>query len=81
MVVSGQEFTDPQGSGAMIGSYEHGVTEAAGDQLRPAENERAHQDVAQLGVGLNDRKETLAVDLDHLTRGDGADANHCGLPR
>src|SRR6187431_1236864 len=81
MVVAGQELANPQGSRAMVGPDEHGVPEAAIDQLRPAENEGTHQDVAQLGVGLNDGEEMLPVDLDHLTRSDGADANHGGLPR
>jgi hypothetical protein len=29
------------------------------DQLDPAQDERAHQDLAQLGIGLHDREQAL----------------------
>ena len=81
MIVSCQELPDPQGAGAMIGPHEDGITETASDQLHPAENECAHQDVAQLGVCLNDRKKMLAIDLGHFARDDGTDTNERGPTR
>ena len=39
-----------------------------GDQLDAAQDERPHQDLAQLGVGLHQREQLLAIDLDHLAR-------------
>ena len=44
------------------------VAEAAGDQLDAAEDERPHQDLAQLGVGLDQPEQLLAIELDHLAR-------------
>ena len=42
------------------------------DQLDAAQDERPHQDLAQLGVGLHQREQLLAIELDHFTRLDGA---------
>ena len=44
------------------------VAEAAGDQLDAAQDERPHQDLAQLGVGLDEREQLLAIELDHFAR-------------
>ena len=45
---------------------QHDVAEAVGDQLDAAQDERAHQDLAQLGVGLHQRQQVAAIELDHL---------------
>ena len=38
------------------------------DQLDAAQDERAHEDVAQLGVVLHERHELRTIQLDHFTR-------------
>ena len=45
-----------------------------GDQLDAAQDERPHQDLAQLAVGLDERQELLAVELEHL-----ATLNHANV--
>ena len=51
-------------------SDEHHVAETAGDQLDTAQDERAHDDVADLGVGLDERQQAAVIQLDHLARVD-----------
>ena len=55
-----------QRAGAVVRSEQHDVADAVGDELDAAQDERAHQDLAQLGVGLHERQQALAVELDHL---------------
>ena len=45
---------------------QHDVAEAVRDQLDAAQDEGAHQDLAQLAVGLHQRQQVLAIELDHL---------------
>src|ERR1700736_2759213 len=47
-------------------SDEHHVSESVRDHLHSAEDEGPHQDLAQLAVGLHQRQQLVAVDLDHL---------------
>ncbi len=68
MAVAGEELPRPQRRGAEVRSQEHHVADPVRDQLQPAEDERPHEDVAELGVGLHEREQALAVELDHLAR-------------
>ena len=42
------------------------VAQIARDQFHAAQDERAHQDLAQLGVGLDQGEQLLAIELDHF---------------
>ena len=42
------------------------VAIAAGNQLDAAEDERPHEDLAQLGVRLHESEQLFAIELDHL---------------
>ena len=53
MAVARQELLDPQRAGAVRRADHDDVAEVARDQLEAAKDERAHQDLAQLGVGLH----------------------------
>ena len=64
----------------MRGPQDHGVTQPTCNQGGPAEHERAHQDIAQVGIVLNDREQMLAIDLDHFAGHQGADANEARAP-
>jgi hypothetical protein len=62
------------------------VTKSARDELDTAENERPHEDLAQLGVGLHEGKKVFAIELDDIARlGDAqpgqspAARNHCAF--
>ena len=68
MAVARQELLDAQRSRAMVRADEHDVAEAVRDQLHPAQDEGAHDDLAQLAVGLHQRQQVLAIQLDHFTR-------------
>jgi hypothetical protein len=46
---------------------QHGIAKAAGDQFDAAEDERPHQDFAQLGVRLHERQQLVPIELDHLS--------------
>ncbi len=66
MPVAGQEVLHPQRAGAMDRADHHHIAEAAGNQLAAPQDKRAHQDLAQLGVGLHQAEHRIAVQLDHL---------------
>ena len=74
MAVAREELLDAQRPRAVRRSHEHHVPQAARDQLHSAQQEGAHQDFTQLAVGLHEREEIVAIDLDHLARLGGADA-------
>ncbi len=66
MAVAREEFPDAQRARAVYGTDQHDVTEVAVDERHAAEDERAHEDVAQLRVGLNERHQSIASKLDDL---------------
>ena len=68
MAVAGEELLDAQRAGAVHRADEDDVAEAVRDQLDAAQDERAHQDLAELGVGLHQRQQVFAIELDHLAR-------------
>ena len=68
VAVPREELLDAQGARGVTRPHYHHVAQAVRDQLRPAKDERAHEDVAQLAVGLHEGEELLALELDHLTR-------------
>ena len=68
VAVPGEELLDAQGARGVTRAHEHHVAQAVRDQLHPAKDERAHEDVAQLAVGLHEGEELLALELDHLAR-------------
>ena len=68
MVVAGQELLHPQRAGAMRRPDQDDITQAIRNQLGPPQDECAHDDVAQLGIGLNERQQLLVVDLEDLAR-------------
>ena len=68
MAVPREELFDAQGARGVTRAHEHHVAQAVRDQLRPAKDERPHEDVAQLAVGLHEGEELLALELDHLRR-------------
>ena len=47
--------------------YDH-VSEILGEELNASKDERAHQDFAQLCIGLDDDQQFLPVHLDDFTR-------------
>ena len=66
MAIACQELLDAQRTGAMRRANQDDIAVAAGNQLDASEDERAHEDVAQLGVRLDESEQLLAIELDHL---------------
>ena len=65
-------------SGRMLRADEHDVARALSDQRDPAQDEGAHNELAELTIGLDQGQERLAVDLDDLARFADANANERG---
>src|SRR6266478_6469302 len=71
VAIARQELLDAQRAGAMRRANQNDVTIATGDQLDAAENERPHEDLAQLGVRLDESEQLFPSELDRLARRDG----------
>ena len=56
MPIPGQEFPDPERSGIVGRSNDHHSTHVAREQFEATKNEGAHQDLAQLRIGLHQRE-------------------------
>ena len=59
MAVPRQEFAGAKRPGAVRRSDDDDVAEVAGNQSQAAQDERPHQDLAQLGVGLDQGEQLL----------------------
>ena len=68
MAVARQELLDAQRAGAMSRPNEHDIAEPVRDQLHPAQDEGPHDDLAELAVGLHERQQLFAIQLDHFAR-------------
>lgn len=64
MAIACQEFLKAQGVGGMAGTQQANVAYTLRQQLRAAEDEGAHQDLAQLSICLHRREEIVAAELD-----------------
>src|SRR5258708_5253829 len=60
-----------QPAAAMRRANQDDVAIAAGDQLDAVEDERPHEDLAQLGVCLNESEQLFSSELDHFATRDG----------
>src|ERR1700675_3393148 len=63
----------------MMRTQQDNVALAAADELQPAEDEGAHENLAQLGVLRDERPQSLSAQLEKLTRLSDA-AAHQGAP-
>ena len=66
IAVARQKFFDSKSPGGVVRTDKHDVSNMLLDQLRPTQDEGAHQDFAQLAVGLHNRQQGFATQLDHL---------------
>src|SRR3954462_2923249 len=53
---------------------QHHIAKASDDQPGAAEDERSHEDVAQLRIRLDQPKQLLSIDFNHLAALDGANS-------
>src|SRR6202040_262151 len=81
MPVAREELLDTEGARGMSGADEDDVTDSARDDLHAPQDERPHQDLAQLAVGLHERQQLLATHLDHRARLAHADADEPAAAR
>ena len=77
MAVACKKFLNAKGFLRVFGSDQHDVADAAGDQPRPPQEKRAHEDLAQIGVCLDELQQLLVIDLDDLACFAGADGKDC----
>ena len=68
MAVARQELLDAERAGGMARPDEHDVSEPVRDQLHPAQDEGPQEDLAQLAVGLHERQQVVAIELDHFAQ-------------
>ncbi len=66
--VSREELLQAERAGRMGRSHEHHVAATRGDQGDATQDERAHEHDTQLGVGLHERSQLIARQLDHDRR-------------
>jgi hypothetical protein len=71
VAIARQELLDAERAGRVRRANQHDVTRAAGDQLDAAKDERPHEDLAQLGIRLDESEQLFASELDHLARRGG----------
>ena len=76
MAVSRQELFDAKSLRAMVGPEQHDVSEAVRDQFYSANDEGAHDELAELAVGLHELQQVFAVDFDDLARLADAHSEH-----
>ena len=80
MAIPGQEFLDAERPGAVRRADHDDVTQIVRDQLEAPQDERPHQDLAQLRVGLYQREQLLAIELNHFARLADAETSQRGAP-
>jgi len=68
MTVTSQKLPHPQRAAAVHRANQDNIPKATRNQFDAAEDERPHEDLTQLGVGLYEIEQPLAIELDHLTR-------------
>jgi hypothetical protein len=66
IAVTREELPDAKRAGRVIGSDEHDIAEFVRDQRQAAKDERAHEDLAQLGVRLHEQEQLIAHQVEHL---------------
>ncbi len=79
--VSTQELSDTQGVRRVSRADEDQAAAPVGDERHSPQNERAHQDLAQLEVPLHERTQMLAIHDDDRPVADGARANQIAACR
>jgi len=73
MSVSREKLPDAECPLAMTRPEDHDVAHAASDQLHAPQDESAHEDIAQLAVGLDQCQQRVATDFDDFPGGSGLD--------
>ena len=64
----------------MLRADQHDVADVRGDQLDPAEDERAHEDLARARIGLDEREQPLPAELDASPASAALDRTSAGRP-
>ena len=67
MRIASEKLADLQSSRRELRAEDDDVAEVAVEEQRAAKNERAHEDFAELCIGLHEAEKVVALHLDHLT--------------
>src|SRR6516162_11153918 len=81
MPVAREEFLNAKGISGVARANECCIANTLHQQLHPPKNERAHQDLAQLRVRLQQCKEAFAGELDDFSVLPCSDTRHCTTTR
>ena len=81
MSVAREEFPDAQRIGRVAGADDDDVAESLRDDFRVPQHERAHQDFAEVRIGLQQLEKPGAIDLDDASRLRDEDAGNAGTAR
>jgi hypothetical protein len=68
MAIPRQELLHAERPGAMAGTNHDDIAQIARDQRQPTQDERPHQNLAQLRVGLDQGQQLVAIEVNHLAR-------------
>ncbi len=68
VAVAREELLDAQRVGRVHRSDEHDIADPARDELHSPQDEGPHQDLTELRVGLHQRHQLFAMQLDHRAR-------------
>src|SRR6266566_792468 len=77
VVISCQKFFDAKRARRMSRAEQHGISVATSNQLHAPENERTHNNLAQLAVGLHKAQQLFPLELDQLAGFPHVYLNHC----
>src|SRR5262249_17480285 len=80
VVIACQKFFDAERARRMSRAEHHGISVATGNQLHAPENERAHDNLAQLAVGLHESQQLFPLELDQFAGFPHVYLNHCPAP-
>src|SRR6185503_3801642 len=79
VAIARQKLFDAKRARGVNRPDEHDISGPQLDQLDAAEDEGAHQDLAEVGVGLHEGQQMFAIQFDHFARLGGARAEQ-GAP-
>src|SRR5581483_986920 len=79
MSVAAKKFAYAQRVGAVTRTHDHNVALPAGDQREPSQDERPHENLAQLSVFRDQRAQAIRTNLEEFTRLRHAAAHQAAL--
>jgi hypothetical protein len=80
MSIPAQKLAYSQGTGTMARTHQDDIALAATDERQPPQDERPHENLAQLGVFGDQQPQAISTNLKKLTRLSNAASHQTALP-